>query len=103
MNSAKPQPLKLEHIVQQESTIYGLVTCSKRNAVGAIREYRDSAEMLRAEMAEKAIALIQNGADAEKVIQQLSHQLMNRLIHTPTKSLQQAASDGDIERPESLT
>ncbi|MEY2344238.1 hypothetical protein I3679_009205 [Proteus mirabilis] len=23
---------------------------------------------------------------------------MNRLIHTPTKSLQQAASDGDIER-----
>lgn len=63
-----------------------------------IREYRDSAEVLRAEMTEKAISLIQNGADAEKVIQQLSHQLMNRLIHTPTKSLQQAASDGDIER-----
>ena len=48
-------------------------------------------------MTEKAITLIQNGVDAEKVIQQLSHQLMNRLIHTPTKSLQQAASDGDIE------
>ena len=89
--------IEAEHIVQQESGQF-MDWLRAQGAVGAIREYRDSAEMLRAEMAEKAIALIQNGADAEKVIQQLSHQLMNRLIHTPTKSLQQAASDGDIER-----
>ena len=38
--------------------IYGLATT--QGAVGAIREYRDSAEMLRAEMTEKAITLIQN-------------------------------------------
>lgn len=89
--------IEAEHIVQQESGQF-MDWLRAQGAVGPIREYRDSAEMLRAEMAEKAIALIQNGADAEKVIQQLSHQLMNRLIHTPTKSLQQAASDGDIER-----
>ncbi|ASB03573.1 TPA: glutamyl-tRNA reductase [Proteus mirabilis] len=89
--------IEAEHIVQQESGQF-MDWLRAQGAVGVIREYRDSAEMLRAEMAEKAIALIQNGADAEKVIQQLSHQLMNRLIHTPTKSLQQAASDGDIER-----
>ncbi|NBN60709.1 glutamyl-tRNA reductase [Proteus sp. G2639] len=89
--------VQAEHIVQQESGQF-MDWLRAQSAVGAIREYRDSAEMLRAEMTEKAITLIQNGADAEKVIQQLSHQLMNRLIHTPTKSLQQAASDGDIER-----
>ncbi|MBI6529636.1 glutamyl-tRNA reductase [Proteus vulgaris] len=89
--------IQAEHIVQQESGQF-MDWLRAQGAVGAIREYRDSAEMLRAEMTEKAITLIQNGADAEKVIQQLSHQLMNRLIHTPTKSLQQAASDGDIER-----
>nr|MBG3151778.1 glutamyl-tRNA reductase [Proteus mirabilis] len=89
--------IQAEHIVQQESGQF-MDWLRAQAAVGAIREYRDSAEMLRAEMTEKAITLIQNGADAEKVIQQLSHQLMNRLIHTPTKSLQQAASDGDIER-----
>ncbi|MEQ5392956.1 glutamyl-tRNA reductase [Proteus sp. fly-1013] len=89
--------VQAEHIVQQESGQF-MDWLRAQGAVGAIREYRDSAEMLRAEMTEKAITLIQNGADAEKVIQQLSHQLMNRLIHTPTKSLQQAASDGDIER-----
>lgn len=89
--------IQAEHIVQQESGQF-MDWLRAQGAVGAIREYRDSAEILRAEMTEKAITLIQNGADAEKVIQQLSHQLMNRLIHTPTKSLQQAASDGDIER-----
>ncbi|MEQ4922086.1 glutamyl-tRNA reductase [Proteus hauseri] len=89
--------IQAEHIVQQESGQF-MDWLRAQGAVGAIREYRDSAEVLRAEMTEKAITLIQNGADAEKVIQQLSHQLMNRLIHTPTKSLQQAASDGDIER-----
>ncbi|MCT8249849.1 glutamyl-tRNA reductase [Proteus faecis] len=89
--------IQAEHIVQQESGQF-MDWLRAQGAVGAIREYRDSAEMLRAEMTEKAITLIQNGVDAEKVIQQLSHQLMNRLIHTPTKSLQQAASDGDIER-----
>ena len=89
--------IQAEHIVQQESGQF-MDWLRAQGAVGAIREYRDSAEVLRAEMTEKAITLIQNGADAEKVINQLSHQLMNRLIHTPTKSLQQAASDGDIER-----
>jgi len=28
----------------------------------------------------------------------LAHRLTNRLIHAPTKSLQQAASNGDIEK-----
>lgn len=89
--------IQAEHIVQQESVQF-MDWLRAQGAIGSIREYRDSAEALRAEMTEKAIGMIQNGADAEKVIQQLSHQLMNRLIHTPTKSLQQAASDGDIER-----
>lgn len=89
--------VQAEHIVQQESGQF-MDWLRAQGAIGSIREYRDSAEALRAEMTEKAIGMIQNGADAEKVIQQLSHQLMNRLIHTPTKSLQQAASDGDIER-----
>ncbi|OAT38659.1 glutamyl-tRNA reductase [Proteus myxofaciens] len=89
--------IQAEHIVQQESGQF-MDWLRAQGAIGSIREYRDSAEALRAEMTEKAIGMIQNGADAEKVIQQLSHQLMNRLIHTPTKSLQQAASDGDIER-----
>jgi glutamyl-tRNA reductase len=32
------------------------------------------------------------------VIREMSHRLTNRLIHAPTKSLQQAARDGDVDR-----
>jgi glutamyl-tRNA reductase len=49
-------------------------------------------------MTEKALAAIAQGANPEQVIMQLSQQLTNRLIHAPTKSLQQAAGNGDVER-----
>ncbi len=34
----------------------------------------------------------------EEIMQDLARKLTNRLIHAPTKSLQQAARDGDDER-----
>ncbi|MBD2793097.1 glutamyl-tRNA reductase [Xenorhabdus sp. 42] len=86
-----------EDIVQQESCHF-MDWLRSQGAVNTIREYREQAEKIRAEMTAKALMSIRQGADAEQVIQQLTHQLMNRLIHTPTKSLQQAASDGDVER-----
>ncbi|PHM33549.1 glutamyl-tRNA reductase [Xenorhabdus innexi] len=86
-----------EGIVQQESTHF-MDWLRSQGAVNTIREYREQAEKIRAEMTAKAIMSIQQGADAEQVINQLTHQLTNRLIHTPTKSLQKAASDGDLER-----
>ncbi|PHM68417.1 glutamyl-tRNA reductase [Xenorhabdus sp. KJ12.1] len=86
-----------EGIVQQESTHF-MDWLRSQGAVNTIREYREQAEKIRAEMTAKALMSIQQGADAEQVINQLTHQLTNRLIHTPTKSLQKAASDGDLER-----
>ncbi|WP_340610318.1 glutamyl-tRNA reductase [Xenorhabdus bharatensis] len=86
-----------EGIVQQESTHF-MDWLRSQGAVNTIREYREQAEKIRAEMTAKAVMSIQQGADAEQVINQLTHQLTNRLIHTPTKSLQKAASDGDLER-----
>ncbi|MDX7987376.1 glutamyl-tRNA reductase [Xenorhabdus sp. 12] len=86
-----------EGIVQQESGHF-MDWLRSQGAVNTIREYREQAEKIRAEMTAKALMSIKQGADAEQIINQLSHQLTNRLIHTPTKSLQQAASDGDLER-----
>ncbi|WFQ80752.1 glutamyl-tRNA reductase [Xenorhabdus sp. SF857] len=86
-----------EGIVQQESS-YFMDWLRSQGAVNTIREYREQAEKIRAEMTAKALMSIRQGADAEQIINQLTHQLTNRLIHTPTKSLQQAASDGDLER-----
>ncbi|MDR0219690.1 MAG: glutamyl-tRNA reductase [Enterobacteriaceae bacterium] len=86
-----------EDIVQQES-LHFMDWLRSQGAVNTIREYREQAEKIRAEMAAKALMSIRQGADAEQIINQLTHQLTNRLIHPPTKSLQQAASDGDLER-----
>ncbi|CDG21544.1 Glutamyl-tRNA reductase [Xenorhabdus poinarii G6] len=86
-----------EGIVQQESRHF-MDWLRSQGAVNTIREYREQAERIRAEMTAKALMSIRQGADAEQIINQLTHQLTNRLIHTPTKSLQQAASDGDLER-----
>ncbi|MDC9594099.1 glutamyl-tRNA reductase [Xenorhabdus sp. IM139775] len=86
-----------EGIVQQESSHF-MDWLRSQGAVNTIREYREQAEKIRAEMTAKALMSIRQGADAEQVINQLTYQLTNRLIHTPTKSLQQAASDGDLER-----
>ncbi|WP_340618180.1 glutamyl-tRNA reductase [Xenorhabdus entomophaga] len=93
----KAAAIVAEGIVQQESSHF-MDWLRSQGAVNTIREYREQAEKIRAEMTAKALMSIKQGADAEQIINQLTHQLTNRLIHTPTKSLQQAASDGDLER-----
>jgi glutamyl-tRNA reductase len=49
-------------------------------------------------MEAKSLAAITHGANVEQVIHELAYRLTNRLIHYPTKSLQQAASDGAVAR-----
>ncbi|WP_233981794.1 glutamyl-tRNA reductase [Pectobacterium versatile] len=93
----KAAAVQAESIVQQESSDF-MAWLRAQSAVEAIRDYRAQADELRAEMTAKALAAIQQGNDVEAVIQELTHRLTNRLIHAPTKSLQQAARDGDQHR-----
>ncbi|MEH0832611.1 glutamyl-tRNA reductase [Pectobacterium cacticida] len=93
----KAAAVQAESIVQQESADF-MAWLRAQSAVETIRDYRAQAEELRADMTAKALAAIQQGHDAEAVIQELTHRLTNRLIHAPTKSLQQAARDGDQNR-----
>lgn len=93
----KAAAVQAESIVQQESADF-MAWLRAQSAVETIRDYRAQAETIRSEAAAKALAAIQQGNDVEAVIEALTQQLTNRLIHTPTKSLQQAARDGDLER-----
>jgi glutamyl-tRNA reductase len=89
--------VQAETIVQQESSNF-MTWLRSQGATDAIRDYRSQADQIRAEMESKALAAIAQGANVEQVIHELAHRLTNRLIHAPTKSLQQAAGDGDMER-----
>lgn len=97
LEQRKAAAVEAEFIVEQESSHF-MDWLRSQAAVSTIRDYREQAEAVRAGMAEKALAAISQGADAEQVITQLTQQLTNRLIHAPTKSLQQAAGEGDLER-----
>ncbi len=97
MAQRKAAALQAESIVVQESGEF-MAWLRAQSAGESIREYRMQAEQVRAELQERALAALRQGADAEKVLQELAHKLTNRLIHAPTKSLQQAARDGDGER-----
>lgn len=63
----------------------------------AIREYRSAAEQIRQQLLEKALQSIQMGENPEIVLQQFSHRLTQRLLHPPTKALQEVAALGDEE------
>lgn len=93
----KAAAIEAEYIVAQESRHF-MDWLRSQAAVSTIRDYRAQAEQVRAQMTEKALAAIHQGADVEQTIKQLTQQLTNRLIHAPTKSLQQAAGEGDLER-----
>lgn len=85
-----------EHIIKQECLDF-MAWLRSQNAVGTIREYRNQSENIRSELVAKALNALEQGSDAESVIQDLAYKLTNRLIHAPTKSLQTAASHGNIE------
>jgi glutamyl-tRNA reductase len=89
--------VQAETIVAQETGEF-MGWLRAQSASATIREYRGQAEQVRDELTTKALAALQQGGDAEAVLQELSRKLTNRLIHAPTKSLQQAARNGDDER-----
>ncbi|MXP50983.1 glutamyl-tRNA reductase [Pantoea sp. SoEX] len=95
--SRKVTITKAENIVIQESNKFMLWLKSQK-ASYSIRKYREQVEDIRVEMEKKALHALQQGADPQKVMQKLIYKLTNRLIHAPTKSLQQAARNGDKKR-----
>ncbi|MEF9890483.1 glutamyl-tRNA reductase [Citrobacter sp.] len=93
----KAAAVEAETIVAQETSEF-MAWLRAQGASETIREYRSQSEQIRDELTAKALAALQQGGDAQSIMQDLAWKLTNRLIHAPTKSLQQAARDGDSER-----
>ncbi|WP_039056472.1 glutamyl-tRNA reductase [Enterobacter sp. Bisph1] len=93
----KAAAVQAESIVAQETNEF-MAWLRAQSASETIREYRSKSEAVRDELSAKAIAALSQGGDPQAIMQDLAWKLTNRLIHAPTKSLQQAARDGDDER-----
>ncbi len=66
-------------------------------AVGAVRAYRDRAEQLRRTELEKALRALGRGDDASEVLQRLSRDLTNKLLHHPSTRIRSAAAEGEAQ------
>lgn len=97
MAQRKAAALEAEVIVKQEASDF-IGWLHTQGVNDTIREYRNQAEQVRDDLTNRALAALQQGGDARAILQDLAWKLTNRLIHTPTKSLQQAAREGDEQR-----
>lgn len=90
----KVEAIQAEAIVTEESAAF-MSWMRSLQAVDSIREYRQSANEIREDLLAKSLQSLAAGADAEKVLLELSNKLTNKLIHAPTRALQSAAEKGE--------
>lgn len=85
-----------EKIIEQQVDLY----MRRLRALGAndtIRAYRAQVSSLQTLSIEKSLKQLQAGQDPSQVIEHLAHTLGNKLMHTPTARLREAAEQGDAE------
>lgn len=66
-----------------------------QDAVSSIREYRQQAEQQRDIVLNKARQMLANNKDPQKILDFLANTLTNKLTHTPSARMREAAEAGD--------
>jgi glutamyl-tRNA reductase len=67
------------------------------DAVPTIRRLRDEAEQVRAQTTEQARRMLATGRDPAEVMEFLAMTLTNRLMHSPSQRLREAAERGETD------
>jgi glutamyl-tRNA reductase len=74
-----------------------------QDAGPAIRALRRQAEGIRQQTVEQARRMVAAGKSSDEVIEYLANTLTNRLLHSPTQALRQAAELADMALAEAVT
>lgn len=85
-----------KEIVEEECKAF-FAWLKQQQSSNLIKHYRQTAENIRLELLEKALAALQQGQESEKVLQELSYKLTNQLLHAPTAALQEMAKDSNVK------
>ncbi|KJG35461.1 glutamyl-tRNA reductase [Photobacterium angustum] len=93
----KVAAIQAEAIVSEESAVF-MQWLRSLEAVDSIRDYRQFAEEIKQELLQRSLQAIANGTEPEKALAELSNKLTNKLIHAPTKAMQQVAKNGESEK-----
>lgn len=90
-----------QQIIEVEIENYQLWLKSLES-VDYVRSYRAQAEQIKNTLLQRALNQLEQGADAQKIVTELSNKLTNQLVHTPTVALKVAASAEDKSNIEFL-
>ena len=90
-------------LVIDEEVARFLTESRAHDAGPAIRALRQQADDIRLQTMEQARRLLAAGKSADEVLEYLANTLTNRLLHTPTQALRQAAEQADSSLVEAVT
>ena len=94
--SRQEAALEAEEIVNTQVDAF----MRKMQSLGAndsIRAYRSKVESIKHTALEKSLKQLQLGQNPEDVLQQLAHTLSNKIMHTPTQRMREAAEHEDTQ------
>jgi len=92
MDSRRRAAAQAEEIIDTQVDHF-LAWLRAQSAQKVIRDYRLQAEQTRDEALQKAIGLLKNGGSPEEVLTRLAYVLTNKLIHTPSTQIRDAAAN----------
>lgn len=96
MESRQQAVLEAEGIIDQRVDGF-LHWMQARDAVPTIRALREHAESVRQGEIERALRQLAKGDDPQQVLEALSHGLTNKLMHAPTRYLNQSEGETQAE------
>lgn len=92
MDSRRRAAEQAEEIIDTQVDHF-LAWLRSQSAQTTIRDYRLQAEQTRDEALQKALALLKNGNTPEEAMTRLAYTLTNKLIHTPSTQIRDAAAN----------
>lgn len=96
LQSRKQAAEQAEELVSQQVFQFD-AWLKSQHAVHSIRQFRQQAYEDRDRVRDQCLSMLQQGKPADEVLNQLAHTLTNKLIHTPTSRMNQAAKEGDAD------
>lgn len=96
MRSRQAAALQAQEIIDLEANHF-LEWMQQNDAVAVLRRLREGGESIRDDLLAKALRQIEHGQDPADTLRQLANALTNRLLHTPTVKLKDAAAEGHEE------
>jgi glutamyl-tRNA reductase len=94
--SRQEAALEAEEIVNSQVEVF-MRKLQSLGASDSIRAYRSKVDSIKQSALDKSIKQLQLGQNPEDVLQQLAHTLSNKIMHTPTTRMREAAEHEDTQ------